>query len=40
MRVIRERLGPQLADPGSRLDIELAVRLCLAAGLPDPSPAC
>jgi len=40
MRVIRELLGPRLADPGSRLDIELAVRLCLAAGLPGRGPAC
>jgi hypothetical protein len=34
IRVIRELLGPRLADQGSRLDIELAVRLCLAAGVP------
>jgi PucR C-terminal helix-turn-helix domain len=34
IRVIRERLGPQLADRSSRLDIEFAVRLCLAAGPP------
>ena len=34
IRVIRELLGPRLADQGGRLDIELAVRLCLAAGWP------
>ena len=34
IRVIRELLGPRLADQASRLDIELAVRLCLAAGWP------
>ena len=31
MRVIRELLGSRLADQSSRLDIELAVRLCMAA---------
>ena len=39
IRVIRELLGPQLADQGGRLDIELAVRLCLAAGLPRTASA-
>jgi PucR C-terminal helix-turn-helix domain len=39
IKVIRALLGPQLADRNSRLDIELAVRLCLAAGLPGPGPA-
>ena len=39
IRVIRELLGPRLADQGGRLDIELAVRLCLAAGLPRTGPA-
>jgi hypothetical protein len=39
VRVIRELLGPRLADQGGRLDIELAVRLCLAAGLPRTGPA-
>ncbi len=34
IRVIRELLGPRLADQSGRLDIELAVRLCLAAGWP------
>jgi hypothetical protein len=34
IRVIRELLGPRLADRSSRLDIELAVRLCLAAQAP------
>ena len=34
IRVIRELLGPRLADQSGRLDIELAVRLCLAAGSP------
>jgi PucR C-terminal helix-turn-helix domain len=31
VRVIRELLGPRLEDQTSRLDLELAVRLCLAA---------
>jgi PucR C-terminal helix-turn-helix domain len=31
VRVIRELLGPRLEDQASRLDLELAVRLCLAA---------
>jgi hypothetical protein len=39
MRVIRELLGPRLADRSSRLDIELAVRLCMAARLPFAEPA-
>jgi hypothetical protein len=39
MRVIRELLGPRLADRSSRLDIELAVRLCMAARLPLTGPA-
>jgi hypothetical protein len=39
MRVIRELLGPRLADQSSRLDIELAVRLCMAARLPLTGPA-
>ena len=34
MKVIRELLGPRLADRSSRLDIELAVRLCMVARLP------
>jgi hypothetical protein len=39
IRVIREILGPRLDDRGSRLDIELAVRLCLAAGVSRASRA-
>ena len=39
MRVIRELLGSRLADQSSRLDIELAVRLCMAARLPLTGPA-
>jgi PucR C-terminal helix-turn-helix domain len=31
IRVIRELLGPRLEDQASRFDLELAVRLCLAA---------
>lgn len=38
MKVIRELLGPRLADQSSRLDIALAVRLCMAARLPDAGP--
>jgi hypothetical protein len=33
MRVIRELLGPRLEDRSARFDMELAVRLCLAARL-------
>ncbi len=33
IRVIRELLGPRLEDQSSRFDLELAVRLCLAARL-------
>lgn len=33
IRVIRELLGPRLEDQSTRFDLELAVRLCLAAGL-------
>jgi hypothetical protein len=39
MRVIRELLGPRLTDQSSRLDIELAVRLCMAAGRSLTGPA-
>jgi hypothetical protein len=38
MKVIRELLGLRLADQTSRLDIALAVRLCMAARLPDAGP--
>jgi DNA-binding PucR family transcriptional regulator len=31
IRVIRELLGPRLEDQSTRFDLELAVRLCLAA---------
>lgn len=33
MRVIRDLLGPRLQDRSARFDLELAVRLCLAARL-------
>jgi PucR C-terminal helix-turn-helix domain len=33
IRVIRELLGPRLEDQSTRFDLELAVRLCLAANL-------
>lgn len=33
IRVIRELLGPRLEDQSTRFDLELAVRLCLAARL-------
>jgi hypothetical protein len=33
MRVIRDLLGPRLRDQNARFDLELAVRLCLAARL-------
>lgn len=33
MRVIRDLLGPRLRDRSARFDLELAVRLCLAARL-------
>ena len=33
MRVIRDLLGPRLQDHSARIDLELAVRLCLAARL-------
>ncbi len=39
IRVIRELLGPRLEDQSTRFDLELAVRLCLAARLLRKRPA-
>jgi hypothetical protein len=38
IRVIRELLGPRLEDRSTRFDLELAVRLCLAARLLKKAP--
>jgi hypothetical protein len=38
IRVIRELLGPRLEDQSTRFDLELAVRLCLAARLLKKAP--